>query len=159
MADQLLDLPCFNDNPDTLQFLYWAAELHEIGLEIAHSQYNKHSAYIIENGDFAGFSKQDQLVLSKIVRSHRKKLNMGRFADLPEPWREFAPLMTIVFRIARLLHRSRHNPRPDFLISVKNHDICLKFPENWLEQSPLTQADLEQETLYLKDAKFNLIFA
>jgi len=62
----------FSDQPDVLQFLEWAAELHEIGLEIAHSQYHKHSAYIIENGDLAGFSKQDQLLLSKLVRSHRR---------------------------------------------------------------------------------------
>ncbi|QWF70016.1 exopolyphosphatase [Methylomonas paludis] len=158
MARQLTGLPCFQDDSDTLQFLNWMAELHEIGLEIAHSQYHKHSAYIIENGDLAGFSKQDQLVLSRLVRNHRKKLNLERFAELPWPWREYTPHMAVVFRIARLLHRSRHNPRPDFDIAIKDFEIRLKFPENWLEQSPLTQADLEQEILYLKEAKFNLIF-
>lgn len=156
-VEQLEEQPCFNNNPDSLQFLEWAADLHEIGFEIAHSHFHKHSAYIIENGDLAGFSKQDQLLLSKLVRSQRKKLSPERFADLTAPWREYSLIMTIVFRLACVLHRNRHTPRPDFKISIRNNDIILKFPENWLEQSPLTLADLELEMQYLKEAKFNLI--
>ncbi|MEI8571630.1 exopolyphosphatase [Methylomonas sp. LW13] len=158
IAQQLDDHPCFNDNPASLQFLEWAAELHEIGFEIAHSQYHKHSAYIIENGDLAGFSKQDQLLLSKLVRSHRKKLNLSRFEDLPFPWRQHAPIMAVVFRLAALLHRNRNSKRPDFSITINRHDIKIDFPENWLEQAPLTHADLKQEMYYLKEARFNLIF-
>lgn len=158
MVNQLDDQPCFNDNPASLQFLDWAADLHEIGFEIAHSQYHKHSAYIIENGDLAGFSKQDQLVLSKLVRSQRKKFSLSRFEDLPTPWRQYMPIMAIVFRLARLLHRNRHSPRPNFNITINGKDIVLKFPEKWLEQAPLTHADLEQEQCYLKLARFNLIF-
>ncbi|WP_446811279.1 exopolyphosphatase [Methylomonas sp. 2BW1-5-20] len=155
---QLDSHPCFKDNPECLQFLEWAAELHEIGIEIAHSQYHKHSAYIIENGDLAGFSKQDQLLISKLVRSHRKKLSLNRFEDLPSPWRQRAPIMAIVFRLASLLHRNRHSQRPDFKISIDQNDIKIDFPEHWLEQAPLTHADLKQEMQYLKEARFNLIF-
>ncbi len=158
IVQQLDNHPCFNDNPASLQFLEWAAELHEIGFEIAHSQYHKHSAYIIENGDLAGFSKQDQLLLSKLVRSHRKKLNLSRFEDLPFPWRQHAPIMAVVFRLAALLHRNRNSKRPDFSITINRHDIKIDFPENWLEQAPLTHADLKQEMYYLKEARFNLIF-
>lgn len=158
MVQQLDDHPCFGDNPASLQFLEWAADLHEIGLEIAHSQYHKHSAYIIENGDLAGFSKQDQLILGSLVKSHRKKFNAARFADLPTPWRQQAPILAVVFRLAVLLHRNRHSVLPDFRIEIDDNDIQLTFPEQWLEQSPLTQADLEQETEYLKDARFHLSF-
>lgn len=158
IVQQLDSHSCFHDNPASLQFLEWAAELHEIGFEIAHSQYHKHSAYIIENGDLAGFSKQDQLLLSKLVRSHRKKLNLDRFEDLPSPWRQRAPLMAVVFRLATLLHRNRHGQRSDFKITIDQNDIKIDFPEHWLEQAPLTHADLKQEMHYLKDARFNLIF-
>lgn len=158
MVEQLDDHPCFKDHPASLQFLEWAADLHEIGFEIAHSQYHKHSAYILENGDLAGFSKQDQVVLSRLVRCQRKKFSLTRFADLPAPWRQNAPLLTILLRLARLLHRNRHTPRPDFKITIEAKDIVLEFSELWLEQAPLTQADLEQEMHYLADAKFNLIF-
>lgn len=158
MVQQLTTHPCFENNPECLQFLEWAAELHEIGIEIAHSQYQKHSAYIIENGDFAGFSKQDQLLLSKLVRSHRKKFNPDRFDDLPYPWRQRAPIMAVIFRLATLIHRNRHSKRPDFKIAIDHRDIKIEFPENWLEQSPLTYTDLKQELYYLKEARFNLIF-
>ena len=158
MVAQLGYLPCFNDNPAGLQFLEWAAELHEIGIEIAHSQYHKHSAYIIENGDLAGFSKQDQVLLSRLVRSHRKKFSLSRFDDLPAPWHQQAPVMSIVFRLAILLHRNRQNVRPDFQIRIDGHDVELVFPEQWPEQSPLTLADLKQEVQYLKEARFNLSY-
>lgn len=158
MVAQLEDQLCFNDNPASLQYLEWAAELHEIGFEIAHSQYHKHSAYIIENADLAGFSKQDQMILSSLVRSHRKKFSLSRFDDLPAPWRRFTPIMSIVFRLATVLHRNRHSTRPDFQISIEGNDIELRFAEHWLEQAPLTQADLKQEAQYLKEARFNLSF-
>jgi exopolyphosphatase/guanosine-5'-triphosphate,3'-diphosphate pyrophosphatase len=158
MVAQLQEVPCFQDNSISLQFLEWAADLHEIGFEIAHSHFHKHSAYIIENGDLAGFSRQDQLVLSKLVRRQRKKITQEHFADLPPPWSQDALLIAVVFRLAALLHRNRHSPRPDFSVKIEDNTIQLKFPEQWLDQSPLTQADLEQEKYYLKDAKFNLIF-
>lgn len=158
MVAQLDEQLCFNDNPASLQYLEWAAELHEIGFEIAHSQYHKHSAYIIENADLAGFSKQDQMILSRLVRSHRKKFSLSRFDDLPAPWRRFTPIMSIVFRLATVLHRNRHSTRPDFQIRIEGNDIELRFAEHWLEQAPLTQADLKQEAQYLKEARFNLSF-
>jgi len=92
------------------------------------------------------------------VRSHRKKLNLSRFEDLPFPWRQHAPIMAVVFRLAALLHRNRNSKRPDFSITINRHDIKIDFPENWLEQAPLTHADLKQEMYYLKEARFNLIF-
>ena len=158
MVAQLEDHPCFNDNPASLQYLEWAADLHEIGFEIAHSQYHKHSAYIIENGDLAGFSKQDQQILSRLVRSHRKKLSQSRFEDLPAPWCQNVIIMTILFRLATLLHRNRHSKRPDFQIRIDDRNIQLSFPDQWFEQAPLTQADLNQEVQYLKEARFSLTF-
>ena len=149
---------CISENPASLQYLEWAAELHEIGFEIAHSQYHKHSAYIIENGDLAGFSKQDQTVLSLLVRNHRKKINQARIAELPAPWCRDLLILIIIFRLATLIHRNRHSQRPDFAISIEAKQIRLTFPTGWLEQAPLTQADLKQEAQYLNEIKFNLMF-
>ena len=39
-----------------LDFLDWAARLHEIGMSIAQGAYHKHSAYILANADMPGFS-------------------------------------------------------------------------------------------------------
>ncbi len=35
--------------------LRWAARLHEIGLDVAHSGYHRHGAYLLANADMAGF--------------------------------------------------------------------------------------------------------
>jgi exopolyphosphatase / guanosine-5'-triphosphate,3'-diphosphate pyrophosphatase len=158
MVNQLQSHPCFYDNSDSLQFLEWAAELHEIGKNIAHSQYHKHSSYILEHGDFAGFSRQDQILLAAIVLNHRKKLSKKLFKTLPAPWDERAPVLSIILRLAVLLHRNRHTQRPDFTLTFRKHTIRLEFPTLWLAQAPLTHADLEQEAGYLKDAKYRLEF-
>jgi exopolyphosphatase/guanosine-5'-triphosphate,3'-diphosphate pyrophosphatase len=142
-----------------VQFLLWAADLHEIGIDIAHNQYHKHSAYLIENGDLAGFSRQDQILLSTIVRLHRRKLSTVLFVDLPAPWNKQAVYLTLVLRLAILLHRNRAEEcLPPFSINVSKTKISLKFPAAWLAQSPLTQADLNQEAEYLKAAGYKLEF-
>ena len=146
-------------NENCIQYLNWAADLHEIGIDIAHSQYHKHGAYIIENGDLAGFSNQDQRVLSTLVRYHRRKINPNAYTELPTPWSELAPYLTVVLRLAVLLHRNRlEQALPDIKISLLKNKFYLQFPELYLEQSPLTRADLILEADYLKAAGFKLDF-
>lgn len=144
--------------PDTaLQFLHWAAHLHEIGHDIAHSGYHKHSAYIVEHADLAGFSRQDQLLLSSIIYSHRRKLSLKRFDKLPEPWEKEGPILAIILRLSVLLHRNRHDePIPEFQCRIDGQFIFLNFPNQWLSHSPLTRADLKLEKNYLKSANFIL---
>jgi exopolyphosphatase/guanosine-5'-triphosphate,3'-diphosphate pyrophosphatase len=131
-----------------------------MGHDIAHGQYHKHSAYIIENGDFSGFSRQDQILLSVIVRAHRRKFSRANFNKLPSPWNVDAPILTAILRLSVLLHRNRQEYElPDFKISIIKSKIRLQFPEHWLAQVPLTYADLTQEADYLKSAGFKLEFA
>lgn len=147
-----------------VQLLNWAAELHEIGHDIAHSQYHKHSAYVVKHGDLAGFSKQDQLLLSTIIRSHRRKFSLSRFNRLPEDWCALAPLLTIILRLAVLLRRNRHDEDlPEFSMALEKikhgYSVQLRFPSQWLADSPLTQADLTKEADYLKAAGVLLEFS
>ena len=153
-----LDSNCCTENSKTItQFMHWAVILHEIGRDIAHSQYHKHSAYIIENGDFAGFSRQDQQLLATLVLSHRKKFSRSRFKKLPEPWNLDTPYLCIVLRLAILLHRNRHTLKiPEFKISIQSSIIKLKFANDWLSSAPMTQTDLEIEAKYLDAARYTL---
>jgi len=157
---QLSDEYCWANDENCVQFLNWAADLHEIGIDIAHSQYHKHSAYIIENGDLAGFSNQDQIFLASIIRSHRRKFSLPLFTELPSPWNAYGPNLAIILRLAVLLHRNRNEHElPDFKIAIIKPRIQLTFPSAWLSQSPLTHADLIQEADYLKSAGLKLEFA
>ncbi len=145
---------------EAMQWLEWAADLHEIGLDIAHSQFHKHSAYIIENGDLPGFSRQDQKLLAAIVRAHRRKLPTKLLKELPAPWSGAAKPMAILLRLAVLLNRSRHaTPLPRMALTLSETQMNLNFPVGWLDSHPLTSADLEEEAVYLASAGVNLRFS
>jgi len=148
-----------DDNEEITQILDWAVKLHEIGHAIAHSQYHKHSAYIIDHGDLAGFSRQDQQLLATMVASHRKKFSRSKFKKLPKPWNKRARLLALILRLAILLHRNRHAVNsPEFNISVKANHIHLCFAHQWLDNAPLTRADLTIEADYLLAAGYRLTF-
>jgi exopolyphosphatase/guanosine-5'-triphosphate,3'-diphosphate pyrophosphatase len=63
-----------NDLENDAQQLYWAAQLHEIGNQISHSEYHKHGAYILDNADVSGFALPELHRLSTLVLGHRGKL-------------------------------------------------------------------------------------
>ena len=56
-----------------------------------------------------------------------------------------------------LLHRGR-GPRalPEIELRPRGRSLEIALPKGWLDQHPLTAADLEQETEYLRVAGFRL---
>jgi exopolyphosphatase / guanosine-5'-triphosphate,3'-diphosphate pyrophosphatase len=52
----------------------WAAQVHEIGARISHTDYHKHGAYILDNADAPGFALPELHRLSLLVFGHRGKL-------------------------------------------------------------------------------------
>jgi len=131
--------------------LRWAGQLHEIGLSIAHSSYNKHGEYILRHADLHGFSQSDQKLLAVLVRLHRGKFTLSAFDDLPTMWVVPIRRLAILFRLAALLHRGRTpDLDPPVSLTVKGKRLSLKFGQDWLEQHPLTKADLAQEATMLK---------
>ena len=72
------------DEPLADLVLGWAARLHEIGLDIAHSHYHKHGAYLLQYGDMPGFPREEQQLLAAVVGSHRRKLNLAQHRG-PDP--------------------------------------------------------------------------
>lgn len=142
------------------QWLMWAAELHEIGLDIAHSQYQKHGAYVAAHADMPGFSRQDQEILAALIRAHRRKFPAKLFRNLLAPWNETARQLAVILRLAVVLNRSRHNvPHPEIRIEGDERRVLLRFPERWLHEHPLTMADLQQEAEYLRSAGIRLEFS
>ncbi len=136
------------DGPTPERFLSWAATLHEIGRDIAHSGYHKHGAYILANADLPGFSRQEQMVLSALVLSHRRKFRANQMrADLPRRWVTMALRLTVLLRLAVILHRGRSlEAAPALKLTVSDHRVTLSFPDHWLDHHALTLGDLEAET-------------
>ncbi len=134
-----------------------AARLHEVGLLLTHDQYHKHGAYVIEHADLPGYSRDDQRLLSSLVRRHRRALPATAFAHLPKEWSRLAPRICVLLRLAVVLHRGRSSlPLPTIALRVDRQRVELRFPKNWLEQHPLTRADLEIEARRLRKAGFKL---
>ena len=123
----------------------WAALLHEIGMDVAHSQYHKHGGYLLDNMDLPGFSRSEQHDLAALVRAHRRKFPAAQLAAAPG----LVPL-AVLLRLAVVLHRGRlAQPLPSFSVQVAAHEVALVFPRKWLAAHPLTNLDLKEEAGYL----------
>ena len=88
---------------EDLKMIRWAARLHEIGLAIAHNQYHKHAAYLLSNSDMPGFSRQEQVLLSILVRLHRRKITLGLFDQVTDDVKHKLIKLIIILRLAIVL--------------------------------------------------------
>jgi exopolyphosphatase/guanosine-5'-triphosphate,3'-diphosphate pyrophosphatase len=139
------------------QLLVWAARLHEVGLDIAHSRYHQHGGYLLANADLPGFVRLEQKLLAALVAFHRRKVEDPFLNDLPPTWRVPMFKLIVLLRLAVLLNRTRSPVElPKVELSPGNDLLELKFPPDWLSANPLTEADLEQEQAWLKARGFEL---
>lgn len=141
------------------RLLEWAANLHEIGLDISHDGYQRHGAYIAENADLPGFPHAEQRALAFLIASQRREINLRYLVNLPTSWRDRALRLALLLRLAVLLHRSRSSGElPRVRFAAGKNDLKLTFPKRWLRENPLTLADLRRERGYLRQAGFRLRF-
>jgi exopolyphosphatase / guanosine-5'-triphosphate,3'-diphosphate pyrophosphatase len=137
--------------------LKWAARLHEIGLDVSHSGYHRHGAYLLENGDMPGFPREEQRLLARLVGAHRRKLVLEGLEELVPPWDRSAMYLIVLLRVAVLLHRGRSSTAlPPIELSATPRSLEMRFPAGWLTDHPLTSADLQQEVDYLRMSDFRL---
>lgn len=128
---------------DDAHMLGWAARLHETGLAIAHSQYHVHGAYVLENSDISGFSRQEQQVLASLVRSHRRNVPKNAFDALPDRLLLSAKRKAALLRLAVSLHRSHEaDPIPKLDLSVNGERMELVLSRSWVDARPLLRQDM-----------------
>ncbi len=149
----------FSDEPETKNLLAWAALLHEIGLSLTHSKYHVHGGYLLEVSDLAGFSRTEQIVLATLVRFHRRKFDTEFFHSNQSFPRRTIKRLCVLLRVAVLLLRPRTDRiRFDIKCTASRKQLTVEFPPDWLEQHPLTLADLRHEQNYLKSIGYELIY-
>ena len=137
--------------------LKWAARLHEIGLDVSHSGYHRHGAYLLENADMPGFPREEQRLLARLVGAHRRKFTLDRIEELVPPWDRSAVQLIVLLRLAVLLHRGRSpTALPPLELAATPKSLEVRFPARWLKEHPLTAADLQQEVDYLRMSGFRL---
>jgi exopolyphosphatase / guanosine-5'-triphosphate,3'-diphosphate pyrophosphatase len=132
------------------RFLSWAASLHEIGLAVAYSDYHRHGAYLVANGELPGFSQDGQAILAAMIHNHRRRLSKELFEEMPEGWGLMGLRLSLLLRLAVLLHRSRQTEAlPRLKLMAKGSSLNLSCPDGWLTNHPLSRADLRLEAQYL----------
>jgi len=145
------------NSPLATCMLEWSALLHEIGLDIAHDGFQRHGAYIAANADLPGFPRAEQQLLAFLIANQRREIDADLSDQLPSNWRTLALRLSIILRLAVLLNRSRSDVAlPPIDIEVAGCQVMFKLPSGWLEQNPLTSADLDREKNYLAKAGYEL---
>lgn len=147
------------DRDENRKLLAWAARLHEVGMDVAHSSYHKHGGYLLEHMDMPGFSASQQALLAFLVRVHRRKLALDLLPVSGQADRVRLLRLALCLRLAVVLHRNRLPEAPPPLrLRVADDRLHVGFPEGWLAFHPLTLADLEQEGAYQRSAGFALTY-
>lgn len=146
-------------SPSHRTMLTWASELHEIGLSLSHTSYQKHSAYLVEASDMAGFSRQEQLFLASLLGFQRRDIP-GDYLDRL-PMRLHQPLRTtlLCMRLAWIFCRTREDVAiPEIKMTLQSDRVQLSLPVDWVNNHPLTIADLEYEESVLQSIGLQLDF-
>ena len=139
------------------QLLHWAARLHEVGLDIAHAKYHHHGAYLLANADMPGFTHTEQRLLALIVGNHRRRFDASMLDSVPDDWRVPVFRLTVLLRLAVLLHRARSSESlPALKVKAGPARLTLRIDRGWFAANPLTHADLQHEQEYLRAVDFEL---
>jgi len=139
------------EDPLAELLLAWAARLHEMGLDVSHSGYHRHGAYLLENADMFGFPREEQRLLAALVGGHRRKLSLTGLEELVPPWDRQIVYLIVLLRLAVLLHRGRAaTTLPPIELNATPKTLLARFPARWLKDHPLTTADLQREVDYLQ---------
>lgn len=147
-----LNLPADSETEELARIVGWVADLHEVGLSIAHANYDKHTAYILGNADMPGFSTSDQAQLSTFALGHLGKLPKR----IPEDSRN-RRLALFCLRLAVLLCRRREDlPELPLTVEAQAKRINIHASEQWLKSRPLTAYSLEGERIEWKKAGFTI---
>ena len=146
VACQLLRQLRAADNPAELdrqqRKLGWAAQLHEIGSQISHSDYHKHGAYILDNADAPGFAQPELHRLSLLVLGHRGKLRKLD-ADFED---QLFVHQLLCLRLAVILCHARRDPDLKGLeLRGDGHVITLAVRGDWPQAWPQSAHLLREE--------------
>ena len=165
IAQQLFEqIPPGNDSPQemerSLRKLEWAGQVHEIGMQISHSDYHKHGAYILENTDLQGFTVDELHRLGLLVLGHR-----GKLRKLEDPIDDPVFVQQLLcLRLAVVLCHARREPDIDGLQLSKDGyapTFRLSLPDGWESQYPQSAHLLREECIAWQKApwRLNLLLA
>ena len=138
--------------------LDWAAQMHEIGSHISHSDYHKHGAYILDNADAPGFALPELHRLGLLVLGHRGKLRKLE-ADFED---EVFVQQLLCLRLAVILCHARREPDVKGMqieSAAGSHRFVLSCRSGWAKAYPQSAHLLREEVLAWQKTPWTLIVA
>ena len=147
------------DSERHLRKLQWAAQLHEIGSQISHSDYHKHGAYILDNADAPGFAQPELHRLSLLVLGHR-----GKLRKLEVDFEDHLFVQQLMcLRIAIILCHARRDPDLKGLQLEAGTEFTKNFTvicrSGWADAFPQSAHLLREEVLAWQKTPWTLTFA
>ena len=122
--------------------LGWAAQLHEIGRRIAHSDHHQHGAYILEHTDAAGFALPELQRLGLLVQGQRGKLR--KLAPALDDARLALQLMCLRTALA-LCHARRDPDVAGLTLSLQGQRCTVRTRAGWAQAYPQSAYLLREE--------------
>ena len=127
--------------------LGWAADVHEIGRAVAHDDYNRHGAYILEHSDGAGFALHQLERLGLLLLGQR-----GGLRKIAQ-WLDDAELRDslLCLRLAVLLCHARRLPALQGMkLARRAGGYRFEVTPAWAQQHPRAVVLLEEEAAHWK---------
>jgi exopolyphosphatase/guanosine-5'-triphosphate,3'-diphosphate pyrophosphatase len=123
--------------------LDWAAQLHEIGCQISHSDSHKHGAYVLDNADALGFAMPELHRLSQLVLGHKGKLRKLQ-ADFED---EGFVKQLLALRLAVILCHARRDPElKGITLRKSGWTWIVEVPAAWAARFPQSAHLLSEES-------------
>lgn len=125
--------------------LGWAADVHEIGRAVAHEDYNRHGAYILEHSDGAGFALHQLERLGRLLLGQRGGLRkVAQWLDDAE-FRD----QLLCMRLAVLLCHARQAPSLEGLsLTRRGGGYRLAVQAAWALHHPRSMVLLDEEAAH-----------
>ncbi|GLP95215.1 Ppx/GppA phosphatase family protein [Paraferrimonas sedimenticola] len=137
------------------QLLFWAAQLHEIGIQLNPKGFQRHSGYILSEANMRGFNLEQQQVLAWLVSHHRKNLKNLQKLDVRLASNKQLMQSLIALRIACLLHLGHTSNHYPVTLTQDGEHMHLGLPPE-LYQNELLMSELVREQHYLKVVNWSL---
>jgi exopolyphosphatase/guanosine-5'-triphosphate,3'-diphosphate pyrophosphatase len=102
-AQVFYELAAGNDGP-MQRMVGWAGQLHEVGMMVSHTGFQKHGAYLVLNADLPGFTTHEQNLLSVLLLAQKGNLRKvsNALGDIDVAKAILALRLGILFMHARL---------------------------------------------------------
>ena len=98
--------------------------------------------------------------MAALVLGHRGKPTKDKIAEVAPMWDRQLLHLVCLLRLASHIHRRRSpRPAPEVRMSLRNREMRLVFPGDWLDERPLSRADLEEDAKHLEGLGYRITVA